>query len=71
MKVLRAKGHKLTLEWSGERGYEASSTGTCTCGWSESASNQREVRFEYRCHLEKVLGVVWVGHYGAYKKDKR
>ena len=54
-KGLRAKGHKLTLEWSGEYGYEASSTGFCICGWQESASSQEECRHEYRCHLEAVL----------------
>lgn len=66
-KVLRAKGHKLTVEWSGETGrYETSSTGTCTCGWEESASSQREVRFEYRNHLESVLGVYWNCFAGGY-----
>ena len=48
---MRIKGHKLTMEWSGERGVESSSTGFCTCGWQESASSQREVRFEHREHL--------------------
>jgi hypothetical protein len=51
---LRIKGHKLTLEWSGERGVEASSTGICICGWEESASNQQECRWEYRHHLGDV-----------------
>ena len=50
-KSLRIPGHKLTIEWSGEYGVESTSTGTCTCGWQESASNQNEVRFEYREHL--------------------
>ncbi len=54
---LRAPGHALTLEWSGERGVEASSTGTCPCGWTESASSQKEVRNEYRYHLLRVLGI--------------
>ncbi|HWL78026.1 hypothetical protein [Microbacterium sp.] len=55
MAGIRIKGHALKLEWSGERGAESSSTGTCECGdWEESASNQREVRFEYRMHLEQV-----------------
>jgi hypothetical protein len=54
-KPLRVKGHKLTMEWSGEHGEESSSTGTCTCGWEESASSQREVRFEYREHLRSLL----------------
>lgn len=49
---MRISGHKLTMEWSGEHGEESSSTGYCLCGWSESASSQREVRNEYRCHLE-------------------
>lgn len=51
----RIKGHALTMEWSGERGVDSSSTGTCKCGkWEESASNQSEVRFEYREHLRKI-----------------
>jgi hypothetical protein len=54
---LRAKGHALTIEWSGESGIESSSTGTCRCGWTESASNQYEVRNEYRFHLMRVLGI--------------
>lgn len=56
-KALRAPGHKLSLSWSGEYGVESSSTGTCTCGWEESASSQAVVRQEYRWHLERVLGV--------------
>lgn len=48
------RAHALTVEWNGERGEESSSTGTCRCGWEESASNQREVRFEYREHLKSV-----------------
>jgi len=51
----RIAGHALTLRWSGEYGSESSSTGTCKCGrWEESASNQDEVRFEYRHHLRRV-----------------
>lgn len=51
----RIKGHALTMAWSGEYGDESSSTGTCKCGtWEESASNQNEVRFEYRMHLRRV-----------------
>lgn len=50
----RIPGHALTVEWSGEYGAESSSTGTCRCGWSESASSQREVRNEYRWHLDAV-----------------
>lgn len=52
---MRVNGHALTVEWSGERGEESSSTGICKCGeWEESASNQREVRFEYREHLKSA-----------------
>ena len=54
-KTLRVGGHKLTLEWSGEYGVESTSTGTCRCGWTESASSQDEVRNEYRFHLRRVL----------------
>lgn len=51
----RIKGHKLTLTFSGERSRaERSSTGTCACGWEESASTQAEVRNEYGFHLERV-----------------
>ena len=50
----RIKGHKLSLEWSGEYGQESSSTGTCICGWSETCSSQKQVRHEYRCHLRTV-----------------
>jgi hypothetical protein len=53
LKRYAAPGHKLTLEWSGERGAESSSTGRCSCGWTESASSQREVRLEYRHHILK------------------
>jgi len=51
---LRVRGHKLTLEWSGEYGEESSSTGTCTCGWEESGSSQEICREEYRDHLLRV-----------------
>jgi hypothetical protein len=51
---MRVPGHKLTLTWSGERGAESSSTAHCACGWSESASNQRECRWEYLNHLRRV-----------------
>lgn len=54
-KALRAPGHKLTMRWSGEYGIESSSTGECSCGWQESASNQHEVRFEYRHHLAREI----------------
>lgn len=47
-------GHKLSTEWNRERGAESSTTGTCICGWDESASSQSEVRFEYRMHIETV-----------------
>lgn len=50
----RAKGHKLTVEWSGEYGENSSSTGTCPCGWEESGSSQAVVRQEYRWHLDRV-----------------
>jgi len=50
-KPVRIPGHKLTMTWSGEYGYESSSTGECPCGWQEAAANQHEVRFEYRLHL--------------------
>ncbi len=52
--------HILTLTWNGERGAESTSTATCKCGWSESASNQRECRFEYRQHLASVARKVAV-----------
>jgi hypothetical protein len=54
-KGTRVKGHALTLTWSGEYGDERSSTGSCTCGWAESASNQNKCRYEYRWHLANVL----------------
>lgn len=55
-KGLRVAGHKLTIAFSGERSRaERSSTGYCSCGWSESASVQEEVRHEYRAHLERVI----------------
>ena len=53
--ALRLRGHRLTLEWSGEYGAESSSTGYCSCGWTESASSQREVRAEYRYHLAQKI----------------
>lgn len=52
-KRLRVPGHKLTLEYSGER--ESGSTGICDCGWQESCSSQVEVRNEYRWHLKSVV----------------
>lgn len=55
MKPVRLVGHKLTVAFSGERSREErSSTGTCICGWTESASTRAEVRFEYRMHLRAV-----------------
>jgi len=55
-KRLRAAGHSLAFRWSGETGAESSSTGYCTCGWSETCGSQHEVRNEYGHHLEKVRG---------------
>jgi hypothetical protein len=55
----RVPGHALKVTWSGEYGIESSSTGECKCGWQESASNQHEVRFEYRHHLRRVAGHTW------------
>lgn len=56
VKNLRVPGHKLTLEWSGEHGAESVSTGYCGCGkWDESASNQHEARWEYKCHLARLI----------------
>lgn len=55
-KPIRLPGHALTIEWSGERGAQSSSTGYCKCGkWQESHSAQWGVRQEYRWHLERVL----------------
>lgn len=52
IKRLSLKGHKLTVEWSGEYGENSSSTGYCACGrFEESCSNQAEVRKECRNHL--------------------
>lgn len=54
--MVRLAGHALTVEFSGERSRdERSSTGFCRCGWSESASVQDEVRFEYRMHLRDQI----------------
>jgi hypothetical protein len=48
--------HKLvSLQWSGERGVEGSTTATCACGWQESASTRREAQREHRAHLARVL----------------
>ena len=50
---MRVPGHRLTVEWNGERERaESASTGRCPCGWSESCSSQKEVRREYRFHLQ-------------------
>lgn len=55
---IRVAGHRLTVEFSGERSRaERSSTGTCICGWTESASTGAEVRFEYREHLRRALAL--------------
>ena len=59
----RIKGHKLTLTWSGEYGEESSSTATCSCGWWESASNQRVCREEYNFHLDVVWERMQPGHW--------
>lgn len=67
---LRAKGHALRMEWSGERGVEASSTGICPCGWTESASSQKEVRNEYRSHLLRVLGISIYDYLDANQRRK-
>lgn len=66
---LSAPGHRLTVKWSGEYGAESSSTGFCPCGWTESASNQDEVRFEYRMHLSAVTGFVWNPAAGLYTRE--
>jgi hypothetical protein len=52
---MRLKGHKLSIEWNGERGRESSSTGTCICGWSESGSSREVVRDEYAVHLQREV----------------
>ncbi len=54
-KRARLSGHKLTVEWSGETGYESSSTGTCPCGWQESGYNQQVVRDEYWYHITREI----------------
>lgn len=64
-----ANDHALTVEWSGEYGAESSSTGTCRCGWQESASSQDEVRFEYREHLRRVLVEGVKAHALAHYED--
>jgi hypothetical protein len=52
--MIRLQGHKLTIEGSTERcRAERSHTGTCKCGWEESASTYEEVRWEYRNHLQR------------------
>lgn len=48
---MKLPGHWLDVRWNGEYGAESASTGTCVCGWTESASTQREVRREYQDHL--------------------
>ena len=45
------RGHKLTIEWSGEYGIESTSTGTCKCGWTESGSSREIVRDEAEAYL--------------------
>lgn len=51
----RLAGHKLTMEWNGEYGWESASTGTCPCGWQESASSKNEVRNEYFWHITREM----------------
>ena len=60
------KGHKLTIEWSGEYGVESTSTGTCRCGWTESGSSREIVRDEYGWHI-----AVERGRLQAAKKQTR
>ena len=55
--VLKRSGHRLTLEWNGERGAESGNTGTCSCGWSESCRTQASVRYEYAHHLKCLNNV--------------
>lgn len=74
-KVLRVRGHRLAMTWSGEYGVESSSTGECPCGWTESASSQDIVREEYRWHLAKVIAVAEQieadeAHYEFWKTDR-
>lgn len=52
--MVRVKGHKVVMQWSGERGAESSSTAVCSCGWQESASSQKECWNEYRFHVKAV-----------------
>src|SRR3972149_12261944 len=66
------------MTWSGEYGVESSSTGECICGWTESASSQREVRNEYRSHLQAVLArgtvssyVYCMGHLRPHSPDPK
>lgn len=54
-KRLRAPGHKLSFQWSGEYGVESSSTAECICGWQEPCSSQHVGRHEYRYHLASVI----------------
>ncbi len=49
---MKVEGHKLHIEWNGERAVgERANTGRCICGWEEICSSQAEVRREYRMHL--------------------
>jgi hypothetical protein len=46
--------HKLTLEWNGEFGDDSAVTGFCICGgWWDIGYSKREMRDEYRVHLER------------------
>jgi len=55
---VRVPGHTLTVRWSGEHGSESTSTGTCSCSWSESGSSRKVVQDEYAYHLDRV----WLSH---------
>jgi len=52
--VLKVPGHKLTVTWNGEHGKESGSTGTCTCGWTESCNSRGAVNTEFRNHLARI-----------------
>lgn len=52
---MRVKGHALTVVSNDERAREEhAATGTCRCGWEESASSRRVVRDEYYFHLLRI-----------------
>lgn len=68
-KRARIPGHKVTMEWSGEYGEESSSTGTCTCGWEESCSSQREVRNEFGFHKRRMWARMRLGLFTKAELD--